>query len=96
MSTGVLIESANLVGMIGVVLILIAYLLLQLRKLQADGICYSIINVVGSVLILYSLYFYRNLSSIVIEVAWLIISFYGLSRGLYLKFKDRSLHDSTV
>ena len=73
----------NFIGITGVVLILAAYLLLQLGKLDSGNILFSGVNALGAILILYSLYFDRNLPSIVIEIAWLLISIVGLSRGLY-------------
>ena len=76
-------EIHNIVGITGVVFILAVYLLLQLGKLDSASIMFSAANTLGAVLILYSLYFDRNLPSIVIEIAWLLISVIGLSRGLY-------------
>lgn len=78
-------EVSNTVGIIGVILVLIAYLLLQLDRLSQDAISYSLLNVIGSILILYSLYFYWNLASGVIEAAWLIISIYGLVKAVRLR-----------
>lgn len=69
-------------GIGGVVIILIAYLLLQLEKLTAQDWRYSAANAVGALLILISLLFSFNLASFIIEVAWLLISIFGLFKGL--------------
>jgi hypothetical protein len=70
----------DFVGNIGVLLVLLAYLLLQVEKLSLNSLMYSLLNLVGSLLIMVSLFFNFNLSSFIIEVAWLLISIYGLVR----------------
>lgn len=80
----------NVIGIIGVVLVLLAYLLLQIDKLQQDSITYSALNLVGSVLILISLYYTWNLASGVIEIAWLLISLFGVSKAVYLHLRSRA------
>lgn len=82
-------EIANPIGIAGVILILIAYSLLQMGRMSQGNVAYSLLNVVGSLLILYSLYFYWNLASGIIEIAWLIISIYGLFKSLRLRKKRR-------
>ena len=77
----------NVIGIIGVVLVLIAYLLLQIDKLSQDSITFSLLNFVGSIFILTSLYFSWNLPSGIIEIAWLLISFFGLNKAIYLYVK---------
>jgi hypothetical protein len=71
---------ANGVGIVGVILTLIAYYFLSVGKLDSDSLMYSLLNFIGSWLILFSLIFYWNLSSVVIEVAWISISMIGMYR----------------
>ena len=47
----------DVIGLIGVFLILISYVLLQLERIKANSLSYSIINLVGAILILYSLFY---------------------------------------
>lgn len=82
MVTRFLFDNANILGIIGVFLILLAYVLLQVGKMKANWVSYSLLNFVGSGLILISLYIYPNLASQIIEVAWFVISFYGLIKAL--------------
>jgi len=82
-------EVANPVGIVGVIIILIAYLLLQLDRMSQDSVFYSLLNTIGSVLILYSLYFYWNLPSGIIEIAWLLISIFGLFKAFHLRRKSQ-------
>ncbi len=67
-------------GLLGVVLVLVAYVLLQAQKLSQNNALFYVINLIGSILILGSLYFHPNLPSVVIEIAWLIISVLGIWR----------------
>jgi len=73
---------ANMVGLIGVALVLITYLLLQLDKLASESFAYSFWNLIGALLVLTSLLVHFNLSSLVIEVAWILISLYGIYKSL--------------
>jgi hypothetical protein len=80
---------ANLLGVIGVFLVLLAYVLLQVGKMKAAWVSYSLLNLVGSGLILVSLYFYWNLASGVIEIAWFLISLYGLVNSMLKYSRQR-------
>jgi hypothetical protein len=72
----------DLVGFIGVVLIIGAYLLLQLEKLASSSPAYSLLNAVGALLIIVSLVFRFNLSAFIVEAFWVLISLLGLWRSL--------------
>jgi hypothetical protein len=72
----------DLAGFIGVVLIIVAYLLLQLDKLQSSSPRYSLLNAVGALLIILSLVFKFNLSAFIVEAFWFLISLLGLWRSL--------------
>ncbi len=76
----ILYEMADLIGMIGVILLLIAYFFLSTGRWSSNRMVYQIYNLLGALLILYSLFFHWNLSSFVIEVAWIVISLIGIAR----------------
>lgn len=67
-------------GLLGVSLTLFAYALLQMEKLKAEMVMYCLLNIIGSALILYSLWFDWNFSAFIMEGMWLILSVYGLWR----------------
>ncbi len=71
----------DILGIGGVAIILIAYLLLQTEKLSAQDWRFSAANAVGAILILISLIFSFNLASFIIEIAWLVISIFGLFKA---------------
>ena len=81
MSYGVL----DFIGNIGVVILIITFLMLQLNKLPSDGLAYSLLNAIGASLIVVSLLFDFNLSALLMEVFWVLISFVGIYRYFRLK-----------
>lgn len=78
-------QYSNEIGLLGVVIVLFAYLMLQLGRMSARELRYSFTNLIGSVLILVSLYYHLNIASLVIEIAWLVISLYGVFKALNRK-----------
>ena len=75
----------DLIGNIGVVVLIIAYLMLQVNKLRTDGLAYSLLNAFGASLIILSLLVNFNLSAFIMEVFWVLISFVGIYRYFRLK-----------
>lgn len=82
-----LMHLSDIVGMIGVTIILVAYFLLSIGRWSPATLSYQLINFVGAWLILFSLYFHWNLSSVVIEIAWAAISIVGMCRVVSKKKK---------
>ncbi len=68
----------DLVGTFGVILCLIAYFQLQTSRWTSFDLEYSILNLLGSLLIGLTLLFDFNLSALIIEVCWIAISIYGV------------------
>lgn len=79
-SNAMLSINPDSVGILGVVFTLIAYFLLQINKIKPTGLSYSLLNISGAALILYSLFFHWNTSAFIMEFTWLLISLYGLTR----------------
>lgn len=69
------------VGLAGVVIVLVAFLLLQAGKLHGTGFIYQLCNAVGAAAVVLSLFYNFNLSAFVVESAWVVISIYGMVRG---------------
>lgn len=82
----------DLIGNIGVVVLMIAYLMLQLNKLRSDGLAYSLLNAIGASLIVISLFVNFNLSAFIMEVFWVLISLVGI----YRYFRLKSLSSQTL
>ena len=75
----------DFVGNVGVVIIVVAYLLLQLEKLKSTDLVYSVLNALGASMIVASLIVDFNLSALLMEVFWVLISFIGIGRHFRLK-----------
>jgi hypothetical protein len=75
----------DFLGNIGVVMLMGTYLMLQLNKLSSDGLAYSLLNAIGAGLVVVSLLYNFNLSALLIEVFWVLISLVGIYR--YFRFK---------
>ncbi len=71
----------DLVGNVGVALIVLAYLALQIERISARDLSYSVLNAVGAGLILVSLSSDFNLSAAIIEVFWIGISLIGIFKA---------------
>jgi hypothetical protein len=72
----------DVAGFSGVLMIVIAYLLLQLDKLPSWSPSYSLLNAAGALLIILSLIFKFNWSAFIVEVFWFLISLFGLTKSL--------------
>ena len=68
------------IGMLGTIMVVLAYYLLQLERTDPKGLSYNLINLVGALLLLFSLSFHFNLASFVIEIFWIVASLIGLWR----------------
>ena len=75
----------DILGTVGVAVIILTYILLQIERLRSEQLAYSLLNAVGAALILISLWYSFNFPSFVVEVFWLAISLFGL--GKYLRRK---------
>jgi len=72
----------DFIGNLGVFLVLFSYFLLQLERIDPSGLRYSLMNAAGAILLCVSLFYNFNLSSLIIEICWLVISGYGVYRCL--------------
>ena len=76
------IEWPTIVGIIGTLLVLLAFFLLQARKLHGNGLVYQLMNVLGALGVMLSLLFGNfNTSAFVMQVAWLVIGIYGIANS---------------
>jgi hypothetical protein len=78
----------DVIGIIGVVLILTAYFLLEQEILTPHQLVYLFLNLFGALFIIVSLIHAWNLSAFVVEAAWALISIYGIIKALKHKAKS--------
>ena len=72
----------DILGTLGVAIIVLTYVLLQIERVRSDQLIYSLLKAIGASLILVSLYFDFNLPSVVVEFFWLLISLFGIGKYL--------------
>jgi len=77
---------SDFVGNIGVALLIGTFAMLQFDKINPKGFWYSFNNLLVALLLLVNLYYKPNISSIIIEIFWILLSIYGLVNY----FKSRS------
>ncbi|GAB4162482.1 MAG: hypothetical protein Tsb006_0730 [Rickettsiaceae bacterium] len=73
---------SDIVGLMGVFLVVTSFFLLQAEKFTPDSTGYLLFNFFGALMLLFSLYYNWNLASVIIECLWLTITIYGI-----IKFK---------
>jgi hypothetical protein len=70
------------IGILGTLLVLGAFLLLQAGKIHGNRLAYQLLNLVGAACVLVSLWNKFNISVFLLETAWVAISIYGIVRTL--------------
>ncbi|MEM6666917.1 MAG: cyclic nucleotide-binding domain-containing protein [Pseudomonadota bacterium] len=73
----------QLIGFVGVAFYLGGYAALQTGVLRGDGYAYAVVNGVGAACVLTGLMESFNLSSAIIQIAWIALSVFGIVR-LYI------------
>lgn len=71
---------AQIIGLVGVAIQLVAYYLLASGKLSNNDTRYPIINIIGTLCIVFSVLYQWNLPSFVSQIVWIGISVMGLVR----------------
>ncbi len=70
------------VGLVGTLMVLVAYFLLQAGRLHGTGMLYQLLNLFGAAGVLASLYGKFNVSVMLLMTVWILITAYGLARTL--------------
>ena len=86
-------------GYVGVVLVLLAFLLLQAHKLHGNGLVYQLMNVLGASGVALSLVFGAtpmNWPAFLMQAAWIVIGVYGIVHSSRARREARELGDKIV
>jgi hypothetical protein len=70
---------ANIIGMIGSTLMVIAYAYSNMAR-QMDFVLFNALNLVGALLLIASLTVHFNMASMALEIVWAFIAIFGLTR----------------
>ena len=71
---------SDLVGSLGVFVIILAYVALQIGRMRSESLVYSLLNALGAGLIIVSLTFDFNFPAFIVEFFWLLISLFGIGK----------------
>lgn len=74
------ITAAELIGLVGVALYFASFTLLQMGKLRGGTVSYTLMNLGASSCVLISLYAAFNVSTLLIQVFWIVVSVLTLIR----------------
>jgi hypothetical protein len=72
------ITIAEIGGWIGSILYVIAYLLLALKKLDANNPLYHLLNILGAVGLIINAFHWGDLPSVAVNIVWMIIGSFAL------------------
>lgn len=75
----------DLIGTIGVGLILIAYFLGTEKLIKNDGKLYYVMNIIGAGLACYASYLIDYIPFVILEGTWVLVSVYGLMRAMRIR-----------
>ncbi len=74
------------IGSVGVMLLLIAFVLILINKLSKDSITYLLMNFAGSALAAIASYLLQYIPFIILELAWMSASLFGLWKFYKVKW----------
>ncbi|GGC82348.1 hypothetical protein GCM10011508_07090 [Flavobacterium lutivivi] len=75
-------NSNDIIGAIGVGIILLAYFLNIFSLIKKDGSLYFILNIIGASIACYASYLIDYVPFIILEATWAIVSVFGLIRSI--------------
>ncbi|MBM3151565.1 MAG: hypothetical protein FJZ96_05070 [Chloroflexi bacterium] len=70
----------DIFGWIGVVLFLVAYVLVSIKRLEGDSIFYQAMNIVAGILLVVNSLYYHAMPSVGVNAAWIGIGVFALVR----------------
>jgi len=70
----------ELSGWLGTAALLLAYGLVSMRRLPGDGPSYQLLNLVGGGLVLVNSFYHGAMPSVAVNVFWIAIALFALSR----------------
>lgn len=74
---------------------LYAYLCVQIRRWDGHSLKFAVTNLISSVCIVFSLLFFWNFPSFLIEFFWALISLLGIARCLHARKKKNTTTSSS-
>lgn len=76
-------EWHQIAGVIGTLVYISSYFLVQMGWIKAPGYSYCIFNIIAASLVGISLFYEFNLASALIQMSWILISIAGISKLVF-------------
>lgn len=76
-----------MLGLAGFAAYMVSYALVQVGRMDGNGLAYTWVNLTGASLVLVSLLDAFNLASALTQVAWIVVSVLGLGRRAVTRFR---------
>ena len=73
----------EIIGWIGVLLILLAFALITFGSITADDIIYGTLNFAGALGVIISSYAKKDFQPVALNVVWLLVATIGIARSLF-------------
>jgi hypothetical protein len=71
----------DIIGWTGTACVLLAYLLVSMRKIKPSTPAYQLLNLIGAGALILHTFAEQAIPSMALNIAWLGIALYGLIRG---------------
>lgn len=75
----------DIIGSIGVGLILIAYFLATEKLVENDGKLFYVMNIIGATLACYASFLIGYWPFVILEGTWVLVSLHGLMKAMRIK-----------
>ncbi len=79
---------AHGIGLLGMLCVVFAFHKTVSGQWAGQSVEFNLLNLVGAILLLISLYFHFNLGSVIIEIFWIAIALKGLWTSGYITVPD--------
>jgi hypothetical protein len=78
------LDWANIIGLAGSAMMVVAYAYSNIAK-QMNFVFFNLLNLIGSLLLIWSLTVHFNLASMALEIVWTLIALLGLVKAMKRK-----------
>lgn len=75
-------KQKDIIGWIGVLLILAAFTLTTFEVIDAKHIAYGVLNFIGALGIIISSYAKKDFQPVFLNIVWLVVAFIGIVRSI--------------
>jgi len=79
----------DVIGWIGAVSVIYAYLMVSIGKMKAESQFYQVLNILGAFCLIINTFWHKAFPSTIVNIIWIGIALYAMNRNGQLKFAFR-------